>query len=43
MVDVICSNGNFARKLIFTNTKNTKNYEVKLLTQAIAEDNAAYT
>lgn len=25
MVDVICSNNNFARKLIFTNSKNTKN------------------
>ena len=28
MVDVICSNDNFARKLIFTNSKNTKNNEV---------------
>lgn len=28
MVDVICSNENFARKLIFTNSKNTKNNEV---------------
>ena len=27
MVDVICSNDNFARKLIFTNSKNTKNNE----------------
>ena len=28
MVDAICSNDNFARKLIFTNSKNTKNNEV---------------
>ena len=28
MVDVICSNDNFARKLIFTNSKHTKNNEV---------------
>ena len=28
MVDVICSNDNFARKLIFTNSKNTRNNEV---------------
>ena len=28
MVDVICSNDNFARKLVFTNSKNTNNNEV---------------
>jgi len=28
MVDVICSNDNFARKLIFTHSKNTQNNEV---------------
>ena len=41
MVDVICSNNNFSRKLIFTNSKNTRNNEVYV--QVLKEVEKRYT
>ena len=41
MVDVICSNDNFSRKLIFTNSKNTRNNEVYV--QVLKEVEKRYT